>query len=42
MIQREIEGKIRYLAEKFPVITLTGTRQCGKSTLLQHSFPEYK
>lgn len=42
MIKRDIENKIRFLAEKFPVITLTGTRQCGKSTLLRHSFPDYR
>lgn len=42
MIKRDIENKIRYLSGKFPVITLTGTRQCGKSTLLRHNFSEYK
>lgn len=41
MIQREISEKIVYLSQKFPVITLTGTRQCGKSTLLKTSFPAY-
>lgn len=42
MIDRQITDKIRHLAEKFPIITLTGTRQCGKSTLLRHSFPNYQ
>ncbi len=42
MIKRDIENKIRFFTEKFPVITLTGTRQCGKSTLLRHSFPNYR
>ncbi len=41
-IERQITSKIKQLADKFPVITLTGTRQCGKSTLLRHSFPEYQ
>ncbi len=41
-IERQITSKIKQLADKFPVITLTGTRQCGKSTLLRHLFPEYQ
>ncbi len=42
MIPREISEKILYLVQKFPVITLTGTRQCGKSTLLKSAFPQYQ
>ncbi len=42
MIKRDIENKIRYFTGKFPVVTLTGTRQCGKSTLLRHSFSDYR
>ncbi len=30
------------MASKFPVLTLTGTRQCGKSTLLKNKFEGYK
>ncbi|MCH5181685.1 MAG: AAA family ATPase, partial [Prevotellaceae bacterium] len=41
MIKRSIEPKLLELSEKFPVITLTGPRQSGKSTLLRHTFPEY-
>ncbi|MDE6866002.1 MAG: AAA family ATPase, partial [Muribaculaceae bacterium] len=41
MIKREIASKIKQLATKFPVLTLTGPRQSGKSTLLRHEFPEY-
>ena len=41
-IGRSIEEKIKYLGTKFPVITLTGIRQCGKSTLLRRCFPEYR
>ena len=40
-IQRGIKEKLLYLATKFPVITLTGARQCGKSTLLKNCFPTY-
>lgn len=39
---RIIEQKIRDMLTKFPVLTLTGTRQCGKTTLLKKSLPEYK
>ncbi|SFE95355.1 ATP-binding protein [Thermophagus xiamenensis] len=40
-IPRTIEKKIKELSLKYPVITLTGPRQSGKSTLLQKSFPDY-
>lgn len=30
------------LTKKYPIVTLTGPRQSGKSTLLKTSFPEYK
>ncbi len=30
---------LRYLAETFPVVVITGARQVGKSTLIQHAFP---
>ncbi|MCL2650429.1 MAG: ATP-binding protein [Candidatus Azobacteroides sp.] len=42
MIERNITGKLQYLATKFPVVTLTGARQCGKSTLLKSCFPAYR
>lgn len=42
MILRKITEKIKFLALKYPVVTLTGTRQCGKSTLLKSAFPDYK
>jgi predicted AAA+ superfamily ATPase len=41
MIQREIKDKLLQLSGKFPVVSLTGPRQSGKTTLLQESFPEY-
>jgi predicted AAA+ superfamily ATPase len=41
MIKRTLEEKINALAKQYPVITLTGPRQSGKSTLLKHSFPDY-
>lgn len=41
-INRKIENVIREAAEYYSVITLTGPRQSGKSTLLKHLFPNYK
>ena len=38
MIKREISQKILDLSEKFPVITVTGPRQSGKTTLLRNLF----
>lgn len=40
-INRTITAKIRQLAEEFPVITLTGPRQSGKTTLCRELFPDY-
>ena len=42
MIARIIGDKIKFLASKYLVVTLTGTRQCGKSTLLKSEFPNYR
>ncbi len=42
MIERGLKGKLLEMATKFPVITLTGPRQSGKSTLLKTSFPDYQ
>jgi len=41
VIPRAISGKVKELATKFPVISLTGPRQSGKTTLIKHLFPEY-
>jgi predicted AAA+ superfamily ATPase len=40
MIQREITSKILELREKYPVITLTGARQTGKTTLLKSLYTD--
>lgn len=42
MIDRIIAAKITSMASKFPVVTLTGARQCGKSTLLRNILQDYK
>ncbi|MBI4647338.1 MAG: hypothetical protein HY738_12310 [Bacteroidia bacterium] len=41
MIRREITGKMLQLSELYPVLTLTGPRQSGKTTLVKHTFPAY-
>ena len=40
-IINSIIGYLRKIKKKFPVITVTGTRQCGKSTLLREILSEY-
>ena len=41
-INREIEGEILKGVAGFPVITITGPRQSGKTTMIKHLFPEKK
>ena len=41
-IEREAAAKAVQLAGKFPVVSITGPRQSGKSTLALHAFPEYR
>lgn len=40
-LPRILSEKIKVLATKFPVVSVTGPRQSGKTTLVQHLFPEY-
>ena len=42
MINRNIEKKILELSGKMPVISITGPRQSGKTTLAKKLFPKYK
>ena len=37
-LPRQLEGKIEKYVRQFPAVILTGARQTGKSTLLQHVF----
>lgn len=39
MIPRNLEGRLRGLAKKFPTVTVTGPRQSGKTTLCRGVFP---
>jgi len=42
MIARVLKTKLLEMTSKFPIVTLTGPRQSGKSTLLRASFPGYQ
>lgn len=42
MIHRLATHKVVAMAEKFPVVVLTGPRQSGKTTLAKMSFPQYR
>lgn len=41
-LPRNIEATIKEAAQYFSVISVTGPRQSGKTTLLKHLFPEFK
>ena len=41
MIRREIEAELRQTANEYPVITIIGPRQSGKTTLAKMCFPSY-
>jgi len=41
-LSRLAEAKTRQFAQLFKVVLVTGARQVGKSTLLNHLFPEHK
>lgn len=40
MITRVLETRLRALARKFPVVTITGPRQSGKTTLCRAAYPD--
>ncbi len=39
-ISRDIEKEVLLMASAYPVVTITGPRQSGKTTLCKHLFPE--
>lgn len=41
MINRAVESKLLRLARQYPVVTITGPRQSGKTTLSRKCFPEH-
>lgn len=40
MIQRKIQGLLNEMMTSFPIVTVTGPRQSGKTTLVKQTFPE--
>lgn len=42
MIQRKLEKKLKDLSQKYPVISITGPRQSGKTTIARKLFPDYQ
>ena len=42
IVRRRIVQHLKTMLEKFPVVSLTGPRQSGKTTLLRNDFSEYK
>ena len=42
MIQRTLSSFIKDNTQWFPIVSVTGPRQSGKSTLVQHVFPDYE
>lgn len=42
MIRRTLTDYILRLASKYPVVSITGPRQSGKTTLVKHLFPEHQ
>ena len=41
MIERTLKPVLRSAATNYPVVTLTGPRQAGKTTLARMAFPDY-
>ncbi|MGD9065565.1 MAG: AAA family ATPase, partial [Desulfobacterales bacterium] len=41
MLKRTLEKKLKEAAEQYPVVTLTGPRQSGKTVLVKMTFPNY-
>ncbi len=42
MITRKLTEYLKKMLTKFPVVSITGPRQSGKTTLLKSAFPNYK
>jgi uncharacterized protein len=41
MYQRQLAAEIQELAKGYPVVTVIGPRQSGKTTLIKHIFSNY-
>ena len=41
MIKRTLQNRIQEAAAHYPVVSLTGPRQSGKTTLVRETFPNH-
>ena len=41
-IERRIEKALHQAMADYPVVTVVGPRQAGKTTLVQHTYPQYR
>ena len=41
MIEREMKDILLKRAKEYPVVTITGPRQSGKTTLVRNAFPKH-
>ena len=41
LITREIGDQLKIMAGKMPILSITGPRQSGKTTLARMTFPDY-
>ena len=42
MIQRQLSKAIRNTIKQYPILSITGPRQSGKTTLLRNMFSDYR
>jgi uncharacterized protein len=40
MFKRDIETELKELAKQYPIVTVIGPRQSGKTTVVKHAFPK--
>ena len=40
MFKKDIETELKELAKQYPIVTVIGPRQSGKTTLVKHAFPK--
>jgi len=41
IIKREIQNELESLMKEYPVVTITGPRQSGKTTLSKSTYPHF-
>ena len=42
MLNRQLQNKAKELLTKFPILTITGPRQSGKTTFIKHTFSTFE